>query len=207
MAELKVKVPIKFSDKAQKALYETCMAYKELAEVRGAENAKLREDIAKAYDPQRIGGQADPKSFIYAIEQLREFRWQHATNDEDAIPYINKVAEAHERESAKLREQIELLTTILRNDCDIDASWDGLRRFWSIELTESGCLMRDRACKAEAENAKLRKFAESYLDAVGECCDLCPYDDVDLCDTETDPMRDGCRLYEEMRELGVEVNV
>lgn len=68
------------------------------------ENAKLREELAKARDPQRIGGQADPESFVYAIEQLREFRWQHATNDEDAIPYINNVAAAHERDNAKLRE-------------------------------------------------------------------------------------------------------
>ncbi len=43
MAELSVKVPIKFSEKAQRDLYEMCMAYKELAEVRGAENEKLRE--------------------------------------------------------------------------------------------------------------------------------------------------------------------
>jgi hypothetical protein len=43
MAELSVKVPIRFSEKAQKDLYETCMAYKELAEVRGADNEKLRE--------------------------------------------------------------------------------------------------------------------------------------------------------------------
>jgi hypothetical protein len=68
------------------------------------ENTKLREELAKARDPQRIGGQADPSSFVYAIEQLREFRWQHATNDEDAIPYINNVAAAYERENAKLRE-------------------------------------------------------------------------------------------------------
>jgi len=60
-------------------------------------------------------------------------------------------------ENAALREQMERLVTLLRNDCDIDASWDGLRRFWSIELTEDGCLIRDRACKAEAENAKLRE--------------------------------------------------
>lgn len=71
-----------------------------------AENAELREELAKARDPQRIGGQADPSSFVYAIEQLREFRWQHATNDEDAIPYINNVAAAHERENAKLRELV-----------------------------------------------------------------------------------------------------
>lgn len=43
MAELSVKVPIKFSEKAQRDLYETCMAYKELAEMRGAENERLRE--------------------------------------------------------------------------------------------------------------------------------------------------------------------
>lgn len=72
-----------------------------------AENAKLREELAKACDPQRIGGQADPSSFAYAIEQLREFRWQHATNDEDAIPYINNVAAAHERENSKLRELVQ----------------------------------------------------------------------------------------------------
>lgn len=43
---LSVKVPIKFSEKAQKELYETCVAYKELAEVRGVENDKLRELVS-----------------------------------------------------------------------------------------------------------------------------------------------------------------
>lgn len=64
-------------------------------------------------------------------------------------------------ENNKLREQTELLVTLLRNDCDIEASWDGLRKFWYIGLTESGCLMRDRACKAEAENAKLRELVNN----------------------------------------------
>ena len=80
-----------------------------------AENAKLREELAKARDPQRIGGQADPSSFVYAIEQLREFRWQHATNDEDAIPYINNVAAAHERENAALRELVRDMHRRLSN--------------------------------------------------------------------------------------------
>lgn len=69
-------------------------------------------------------------------------------------------------ENAKLREQMERLVTLLRVDCDIDASWDGLRRFWSIGLTEDGCLMRDRACKAEAENAKLLELVEDMLDCI-----------------------------------------
>ena len=78
------------------------------------ENVKLREQLAKARDPQRIGGTADPESFVYAIEQLREFRWQHATNDEEAIPYINNVADAHEREIAELWELVESRKWIAR---------------------------------------------------------------------------------------------
>ena len=54
-------------------------------------------ELEQARDPQRIGGTLERGSFEYAIEQLREFRWQHATNDEDAIPYINNVARAHEQ--------------------------------------------------------------------------------------------------------------
>lgn len=50
MAEIKVKVPIKFSDKAQKDLYETCMAYKELAEIRDAENDKLRKLVKDMFN-------------------------------------------------------------------------------------------------------------------------------------------------------------
>ena len=62
--------------------------------------AAHQREVAEAYDPQRVGGRFDVGSFDYAIECLREFRWQHATNDRDAIPYINAVARAHEREMA-----------------------------------------------------------------------------------------------------------
>ena len=99
-----------------------------------AENAKLREQLAKARDPQRIGGTADPESFVYAIEQLREFRWQHATNDEDAIPYINNVAAAHERENAKLRE---LVGELFEDQCADSDHWkyrDRMREL-GIEVT------------------------------------------------------------------------
>lgn len=59
----------------------------------------------------------------------------------------------------------------------------------------------------DRENATLREYAKLYFAAVASNgCDLCPYsEDYDICDTETNQMRDGCRLYEEMRELGVEV--
>lgn len=70
-------------------------------------------------------------------------------------------------DNAKLREQMKRLITLLRNDYDIDASWDGLRKLWSIELTEGGCLMRDRACKAEDENAKLRKLVCMMFSVAG----------------------------------------
>ena len=59
-------------------------------------------------------------------------------------------------ENAKLREQMERLVTLLRVDCDIDASWDGLRRFWqgrSRERQAAGAgahrwhLLRQRAVR------------------------------------------------------------
>jgi hypothetical protein len=60
--------------------------------------------------------------------------------------------------------------------------------------------------RLEAENAKLREYAESYAKVVeGEGCGWCPYDMDALCDIETMPMRDGCKLYDELRKLGIEV--
>lgn len=108
---------------------------------------------------------------------------------------LAKIATDLKAENAKLREQTELLVTLLRNDCDIEASWDGLRRFWSIELTEGGCLMRDRACKAEAENAKLREYAAKAWSL------FIRHGAVHACDlSEVDAVRDG------LRELGIEVD-
>jgi len=61
-----------------------------------------------------------------------------------------------------------------------------------------------RIFELEEENAKLREYAESYAKAVeGEGCGWCPYDIDLVCDTETIPMRDGCKLYDELHELGV----
>ena len=97
-------------------------------------------------------------------------------------------------DNAKLRKRMELLTTILHNDFDIDASWDGLRLFWSIELTDGGCLMRDRACKAEAENDKLRKAARDAWLLFVRFGAVHPYNlpEVD-------------RVRESLQELGIEV--
>lgn len=108
-----------------------------------SENAKLREELAKARDPQRIGGQADPSSFAYAIEQLREFRWQHATNDVDAIPYINNVAAAHEYENAKLRE-------------DNDRLVQAIEELHSVSL-------EDRLVQLENDNADLRELCADLM--------------------------------------------
>ena len=60
-----------------------------------------------------------------------------------------------------------------------------------------------RLCR---ENDRLREYAESYAKAV-ECegCGWCPYDIDAVCNTETIPMHDGCKLYDELRELGIEV--
>jgi hypothetical protein len=109
----------RYADDTATALREaadTILSLRDRAQDLQAENAELRKELAKARDPQRIGGTADPESFVYAIEQLREFRWQHATNDEEAIPYINNVADAHERENAKLRELCEDMMAFVEDD-------------------------------------------------------------------------------------------
>ena len=117
--------------------------------------------------------------------------------------YVNENLNELMAENAKLREQMERLVTLLRVDWDIDVSWDGLRRFWNIGLTDNGCLMRDRACKAEAENTNLRKLVRILAHcAAGHGCDICPINGgegliniLDMCES----------VHDRMRELGVEV--
>jgi len=64
------------------------------------------------------------------------------------------------------------------------------------------------ASDLKAENAKLRKYAKLYAGVVKTNCDFCPYcDDFEVCkDAEVEPMSEGCALYVEMRELGIEVD-
>lgn len=147
------------------------------------ENAELRDELAKARDPQRIGGQADPSSFVYAIEQLREFRWQHATNDEDAIPYINNVAAAHERENAKLREERDMYRDLV--DCMVHP-----------DVTD----------QLAAENAKLRELVRRYVEYTSQdrcegcvCKSRCNDGDVEECWQLTE-------IRGLARELGIEVD-
>ena len=62
--------------------------------------------------------------------------------------------------------------------------------------------------RLRAENAKLRKYAELYAGVFKTSgCDLCPYcEDFETCeDADAEPMSEGCALYMELRELGIEV--
>lgn len=155
------------------------------------------------------------------VERLRADQAHWELGNCPNCPNVVSLQEALEQ-NAKLREQTELLVTLLRNDCDIEASWDGLRKFWYIGLTESGCLMRDRACKAEAENAKLREqladvtesigrveercaklreYAKLMHDHIKECCDCC---DEWYC-SNWDEDNECCRFDTMMRVCGIEV--
>jgi len=54
------------------------------------------------------------------------------------------------------------LLRCLENDWNIRARWDGLRKFWCIELTEEGVWMRDAACGTlTAEQVRAAIFAHS----------------------------------------------
>lgn len=51
------------------------------------------------------------------------------------------------------------LLRCLENDWNISASWDGLRKFWNIELTEEGVRLRDAELNNRAERT-CRNIAE-----------------------------------------------
>ena len=63
--------------------------------------------------------------------------------------------------------------------------------------------LREFAEEILADNVKLRKIARAHAATLEGCgCDYCPHERD--CDPETVPMRDGCRVRDELRELGVD---
>ena len=175
------------------------------------QNAELREQLAKARDPQRIGGTADPESFVYAIEQLREFRWQHATNDEDAIPYINNVAAAHERENAELREELgrvrptdsegeplDIADTVhmLRSEYDGDHEWDDVVTELAISNWGGGRWIV-RGAKGEAWACNCTRTGSDY-DAYEDSDDVQPFDNATLPEVENAKLREEIQCWEQL---------
>jgi hypothetical protein len=58
--------------------------------------------------------------------------------------------------------------------------------------------------RLKAENAKLQVFSLAFANTISNIgCDPCPYEGE--CYVETEPMRRGCQLYDELRSLGIEV--
>ena len=101
-------------------------------------------------------------------------------------------------ESAELREQMGRLVRLLRDEHGIDASWDGLRGFWTVQLTDAGCAMRDRA---EAENAKLRELVRIAFRCQNGWCDGCPMETRHQTSNGGTP---GCIFEAEAIKLGIE---
>ena len=111
------------------------------------------------------------------------------------------------------------LIDVLRNDWQIEASWDGLRRVWYVGWTDEhveSCAecakglgaYADSLCDPlKAENAKLKELVRIlyYCGLPWKDCDKCAMNgaemhvkisDVEFCDG----------MYDRMRELGVEVD-
>lgn len=101
------------------------------------------------------------------------------------------------------------LIEALRRDWDMEASWDGLRRFWYVGLTDEGVRKRDEReatlgrGELERENAELRELVRDMWPHVRHRSKMCNACDLD-CSTSSE-----CLLYEpmrdRMRELGIEV--
>ena len=92
----------------------------------------------------------------------------------------------------------------LRDECGLDVPSHAIEALKADALDEANHGDGSAVAELVSENAKLRELAKLYAKVIeGDGCYYCPYCDPDLCDVETDPMKDGCRLYEELRELGV----
>ena len=128
----------------------------------------------------------------------------------DGTPEQAVEATLGQREQPPYDELIEAL----RRDWDIEASWDGLRRFWYVGLTDEGVRKRDereatlgrglndylagyQSARSELreENAKLRELVRAAWKCIhsGLSCSGCRF------------VAGGCTLESAMRELGVEV--
>lgn len=59
--------------------------------------------------------------------------------------YADSLCDPLKQRIAELEEQRDMLLRCLNDDWHISASWDGLRKFWCIELTEEGVKLRDEA--------------------------------------------------------------
>lgn len=136
----------------------------------------------------------------------------------DTILQLRDDLQRANADNAELREQMDGLASSLRNDWQIEASWDGLRRFWHVGWTEEhveSCAecakglgaYADSLCDPlKAENAKLRELVARVERARRDLCDA--YPDAEQLNCEECPAWGECRgdLMDRMRELGVEVD-
>lgn len=100
------------------------------------------------------------------------------------------------------------LLRCLENDWNIRASWDGLRRFWHIGLTEEGVRLRDEYDEAMRRIAALEELVWFMVPFFDSACSHecgCPdgYFEPHGCD-------DGCKALKELdertKELGIKVS-
>lgn len=92
------------------------------------------------------------------------------------IEEIPTEAEAIEAWNTRAEPPYDDLLRCLENDWHIRASWDGLRKFWCIELTEEGVRLRDAELNTRAERTCKREKHGTKMDGSPKLrCSLCGY--------------------------------
>ena len=76
------------------------------------------------------------------------------------------------------------LLRCLENDWHISASWDGLRKFWNVELTEEGVRLRDAELRAELDAHVKPRTVEDVLRELADVARLDRAHDLDDGDIE-----------------------
>lgn len=105
------------------------------------------------------------------------------------------------KDSARLyQENDELREKVERQATELDRMRHALAWKNSIFVP-----LEKQANYLASEGGKLRKYALALVSVVEDHgCDHCPH--TVGCDTETLPMHDGCKLRDELHELGIEVD-
>ena len=111
-----------------------------------------------------------------------DFEWPFVANGRviDSVQVDGETYIPSSKAMKLVRTNGELLRC-LENDWNISASWDGLRKFWCIELTEEGVRLRDaelnsraeRTCKMETDHDELEVIAYSHEDTWAYKCSVC----------------------------------
>ena len=121
-----------------------------------------------------------------------------------------KEIEGLQAERQELSDRLDRLVALLAREHNIDASWDGLRHYWTIQLTEEGRRARDETFDTKRENADMRNLLRKLWAGIKAFGDTPYYLEVPGNNPAIVELRPDWTWIDEcetaLRDLGIEVD-